>query len=71
LTSLEAYSIAYWLASLKDLSWRVASFDSTRMLACVELMAFRRLVLEMREACSIMPTSTIWEPIIQLSPSLK
>ena len=46
-------------------------FDSTQMLACVELVAFRRLVLEMREACSIMPTSTIWEPIIQLSPSLK
>jgi len=46
-------------------------FDSTQMLACVELVAFRRLVLEMGGACSIMPTSTVWELIIQPSPSLK
>jgi len=45
-------------------------FDSTQMLACVELVAFRRLVLEMG-GCSIMPTSMIWELIIQPSPSLK
>jgi len=41
------------------------------MLACVELVAFRRLVLEMGGACSIMPASMIWELIIQPSPSLK